>query len=99
MSKLPLIPNPTFKAKVKVSLPGNETAEIQFTFKHRNRNQLQEWAGKERNDVDAILEVASDWDLLEPFNAESVELLVQNYISSPEAVVKTYLAELTGTKE
>ena len=98
MPKFSLIAKPTFDATVIVPTPSGESAEIRLTFKHRIKSDLEKWVSQERNDVDAILEVANGWDLEEPFNAESVELLVQNYLAAPEAIVKAYIEELTGTR-
>jgi hypothetical protein len=98
MPKLSLIAKPSFNAVVSVPIAGGEAAEIRFTFKHRTKTDFEKWVTQERNDVDAILDVASDWDLLEPFNAESVELLVQNHISAPAAIMEAYIGELTATR-
>lgn len=98
MPKFSLIAKPTFNSTVVVPTPSGGSAEIRFTFKHRTKTDLENWVSQERNDVDAILEVAVGWDLEEPFNAESVELLVQNYLAAPEAIVKAYIGELTATR-
>jgi hypothetical protein len=38
-----LNPSPTFKAPVKITVPGGEPLPIEFEFKHRTRVGLTEW--------------------------------------------------------
>lgn len=98
MAKLTLNPNPTFKAKVDIPTHGGGSAEVDFTFKHRKKDELQEWLRVERDDVATILEMVAGWDLEEPFNAESVGVLVQNYIGAASAIFDKYVAELLRTR-
>lgn len=49
-------------------------------------------------DVELILDVASGWELEEPFDAKSIEKLVQNYIGAARFVVTTYFAEMSGAR-
>ncbi|MDQ0082944.1 phage gp29-like protein [Variovorax boronicumulans] len=101
MAKLKLNPEPTFPAKVEIHVPGKEPAEIEFTFKHRDREELKDFAEamKQMEDVDIILNLATAWDLTDPFSKESVEVLVKKYYTAPKATFDTYLRELTGAKE
>lgn len=96
MAKLSLIPNPTFNAKVDIPLPGGQTSEVLFTFKHRTRDALAEWVKVDQKDVDAIIDAATGWDLTDEFNAKNVEKLCQNYMGTLTAFMKTYIGELTG---
>lgn len=100
MSVLKLKPNPTFRAKVSIQVAGDEPATLLVTFKHRTRDQLDAWLKESqgRDDVSSILEIAEGWDLLEPFDADNVRFLVQNYIGAPVALVESYIAELTKAK-
>jgi hypothetical protein len=98
MATLSLTPNPTFSASVLIPIPGADPVPVQFTFRHRNRQELKDWLSKEREDVDAILEMATAWDLAEPFERPAVELLVKNYFGSAQAAIEKYLSELTAAK-
>lgn len=100
MAKLQLKPAPTFVGKVSIPVAGAEPATISFTFKHRTRDALNEWlrGGKDRKDLDAIMECTTGWDLDEPHSRESVAELVQNYIGAPAVVVNFYIEELTRAK-
>jgi hypothetical protein len=98
MAKFSLIAKPTFKAKVDIPVAGSESAEVEFTFKHRTKTDLKAWLAQERDDVTAILDLATGWDLVESFDQASVELLVQNHLSAPKAVFDKYMSELTANK-
>lgn len=97
MAKLQLKASPTFEAKVLIPVAGGNPEPVTFTFKHRTRDELQSWlnGGAEREDVAAVLDMASGWDLEDKFNAESVALLTQNYIGAARAIVEAYIDELT----
>lgn len=91
---------PTFKAKVAIPVPGGKDAEIEFTFKHRTRDEFKEFVEglTDREDVAVILDVASGWDLDDSFDADNLDALVQNYIGSARAVIETYINELTNAR-
>ncbi|MDN8617874.1 phage tail assembly chaperone [Variovorax ginsengisoli] len=101
MAKLKLNPEPTFNAKVEIHVPGKEPAEIEFTFKYRDKDELKAFAEamKTMEDAEVILNLASAWDLTDPFNKESVEILVKKYYTASGATFTKYLSELTGAKE
>lgn len=55
MSRLKLNPEPTFKLKVGIPVPGKGEIPVEFTFRHRTREQLTEMAkaiSKEAADID-----------------------------------------------
>ncbi len=109
MAKLKLIAAPTFKATVKIPEPGGETVSLEMTFKHRTRDQLAEFLAAttandqkpedERiEDPQFILQMAVGWELSDPFDEASLELLVQNHIAAPRLIFETYLEELTKAR-
>jgi hypothetical protein len=99
-AKLTLAVAATFKATVSIPVAGGKSADVEFIFKHRTRDDFKEFmetlAGAE--DVDALMDIASGWDLDEPFGKDAVEKLVQRYMGSARAVLDVYLAELTGAR-
>ena len=100
MARLQLNPAPTFTAKVGIPVPGAEAAQVEFTFKHRTRTALSTWlaGGKDRADVDAIMDMCTGWDLDEAFTRENVSTLVENYIGAPAVLVEFYYTELGKRK-
>lgn len=99
MTKLSLIANPTFKAKVGIPIAGGNPVEVEFIFKHRTKTELDKWLAIEhKSDVNVILDVASAWDLQEPFDESNVSILCQNYIGSSREIIKKYVEELTQAK-
>ena len=101
MSKLKLQPNPTFTAKVGIPVAGASDVSVEFTFRHRTRDELKAFieASGGREDEDTILEMASGWELADAFTRENVSLLVQNYIAAGRAVFDKYVAELAKARE
>lgn len=110
--KFTLAISPTFKAPVTIKIPGGQIAEIMFTFKHRTRDEFKafmeslkpadaapgEDPSEGREDVELLLDIASGWDLDEPFDADSLGKLSQRYMGSAQAVVQAYFDELTGAR-
>lgn len=102
MAKLVLKPAPTFTKAVPVPVHGGDAVPVVFTFKHRTRDDFLAWLNEPskegRSDVEAIMDVASGWELAEPFDAENVGVLVQNYMGAGRVVIETYINELTGAR-
>lgn len=100
MAKLVLKAAPTFKAIVDIPVPGGLEAEIEFTFKHRTRDELDAFVKLQtgRDIVDTVLDIAEGWDLADPFCKASLQEFAQNYITGPAAVYEKYLAELVKAR-
>ncbi|MBX9754534.1 MAG: phage tail assembly chaperone [Pseudomonadaceae bacterium] len=96
MSKFKLDPNPTFKAVVQIPVHGGESEPVVFEFKHRTRDQLDEFykPKKERTIEEQLMDMIVGWDLDDEFNAENVAKLAQNFIGAATALVTVYVAEL-----
>lgn len=98
-AKLTLTANPSFKADVAIPVPGAGTTDVNFTFKYRDRDAYKEFIErmKDLEDVNLVMEMASGWELSEPFDEENVAKLVKVYIGAPLAILQKYVAEQTGT--
>lgn len=98
--KIDLNGAPTFKSVVSIPRPGMRPADVEFIFKGRDKDEFKEWLNglKDREDVDAILDVASGWELSDPFDRDSVTKLVKKYLASPRAVIEKYISEVTGAR-
>lgn len=100
MSKVKFVldPAPTFKAKVDIPVHGSDTVPVEFEFKHRSSDAMDELLTKVSegafNSVQSIQEIAVGWELDDPFTEESIQKLVQNYQGAASAVVRKYMAEL-----
>lgn len=113
-AKITLTPPATFSAPVEIHMPGGKVGEIEFKFKHRTKSAIKELlatfaapAGADDEakaafvapeDVDVIMDLASGWDLDEPFNRETVERMTEVYVGSAQAVINAYLSELSGAR-
>ncbi len=101
MAKLKLQPDPTFKAKVEISVPGGTPAKVEFTFKHRTRQEMDRFlksVSDMKDDPEMILALATGWELADEFNEENVRTLCDSYISAPAAIFDAYLQELAGNR-
>lgn len=101
MAAFSLVPDPTFKAKVDIPVPGKKPQKIEFTFKWRDADDFKtfmEGLGNYDSDTDAVLEFVTAWELADAFNRENVEQLVKNYIGSAKALIQAYISENAGAR-
>lgn len=99
--------SPTFKADVTIPRAGGDSFDIEFVFKHRTKAELKEFSetdtsgagDSEAKDSDVLLDIASGWDLDEPFDADSLEKLAQRFMGSTQAVLSVYFSELAGARK
>ncbi len=106
MAKLSLKASPTFPAKVGIPVPGGAPADVQFTFKHRTRAQLDQYMAELKalgddsvdNDVAIVFKVADGWDMDEPFNEANVRIFVENYHKAAWVIAQAYITELLQAK-
>jgi Domain of unknown function (DUF1789). len=92
---------PTFKREVSIPVPGERSATIPFTFKHKTRDELKDFIAslEGREDLDVVMEVASGWGIEEAFEEDNVAILLQNYPGSALAIINTYLTEVSGARK
>lgn len=98
--KLSLVVSPTFAASVQIPVPGGRSVPVQITFKYRERDAFKEFLDvlKDAEDVEMLMDIASGWDLDEPFDKENVEKLTQLYIGAAREILQVYIAEQTGAR-
>lgn len=99
-TKFSLAPNPTFKAKVLIPVPGQSAEAVEFTFKGRSREAFREFMEslKDREDADVVMDIASGWELDDAFDKSNIEKLCENYLGAARAVIEKYLSELTQAR-
>lgn len=95
-TKFKLEAAPTFKAKVAIPIPGGDTQDVEFEFKHVPKDEFNDLFSPDNAlpDVELILKICAGWELDDPFNAASVEKLRQNYQAAPGAIVRKFVAEI-----
>ena len=100
MAKLTLVASPTFRAKVGIPVAGGESVPIEFIFRHRTRDALDEFikSRHDKSDPESFMEIVEGWELEDAFTRENVELLLQNYIGAALAVYRAYVEELVQAK-
>ena len=99
-SKLKLQPNPTFKCKVGIPVPGVGEVEAVFEFKHKGRDELEKfWSahvGQPHPEVAEALVVG--WGLEDEFNIENLRALLNNYLGAAPALLTAYEDELLNAR-
>jgi hypothetical protein len=103
-----LIPNPTFKAPVQLSVPGEKKPiEITVEFRHKNATALKAWSDQapNRTDVDNLVDVIASWSgVMGPegeqveFSPTAVATLLENYPAAKWELLAAYKSELTEAK-
>ena len=74
--------------------------QIRLIFKHRTKDEVAEFmkTRADTEDVDSIMDMAAGWDLEDPFNAENIGVMCQNYVTAPIEIYKKYIDELVKAK-
>ncbi|PKB90906.1 hypothetical protein A8A01_03095 [Ewingella americana] len=95
-----LVPAPTFKVNVTIPVPGAEDGQLTITFKHRPLKELTSLEQEEGKTIPSLLEdLIEGWALPEPFNAENLDILLNNYPQAGSSIMKAYYSELVGARE
>lgn len=99
---LKLDPAPTFKATVNIPVAGSkEGADIVCEFVHMTKDAYAAWAAREESMTDAErgLEILKSWQGPDqPFSAESLGKLFQNYPGSAYAITFKFATELNKNR-
>jgi hypothetical protein len=99
--------DPTFTAKVAFPVSGGASVDVELTFKHRTKAELNKWLeegkrkedGTVRSDEQTFLEMVEGWKIDEPYTKENVEILLQHHMGVALATYQVYLDELTRHRE
>lgn len=96
---------PTFTAPVSLSRPGKEPAVVDFTFKHKTRDELVAWGERARapgaSTADLLSEIVADWgaQIAQPYSPEALRILLQNYHTADVDIAKGYRKALAEARE
>jgi hypothetical protein len=100
MAKLKLIAAPTFNAKVGIPVAGGAAVDVEMTFKHRTKTELdlfiKDRPGK--TDVESFMDMVTGWELEDDFTAANVKTLLENYGGAAQATFFAYIDELIQAK-
>ena len=91
-------PNPTFTAKVPLSVPGeSKRATVDVEFKHLSRKAIQEFFQnlEGKTDAESLGEIIVGWKGIDaPFSAQSLETLLDNYPAAGRELFEAFRVEL-----
>jgi hypothetical protein len=93
---LPRKANPTFWATVDIPVPGDKACPLELEYRHRRRSEAIAFRDslKGRSDDEIVLDMVVGWKWHEPFSAEALLDLLQEYPASPEPIAEAYFREL-----
>lgn len=95
-----LQPNPTFKTRIEIPVPGQKKAEsVEFEFRHFTVSAWEK-IGAEKTMRDALIEdIVVGWNGPdEAYSQEAIAVLFDNYPAATGAVFEGFITELFGGK-
>jgi hypothetical protein len=103
-----LIPNPTFKARVRFTQPGCDDAFVDFEFRHKAPAALTAWweAARERPLAAALADVIVGWagvideagaDV--PFTADALAAFIAGHLPRGGELLAAYLREMMESRQ
>lgn len=102
MAKFKLQPNPTFKALVSLTVPGEaETSQIEVEFRHLGKRAVREYFGGlgSQSDAEALSGLIIGWEGVDaPYSSEALSQLLDNYPAAAIELFDSYRAELLEAK-
>lgn len=106
-----LKPNPTFKFRVTLALPGSdERATFTLVGRHKGAKALNEWANRakdlEGQDAKFLAEVLSGWDDVRdddgaavPFSEDALAALLDGHPGAGLEIFRAYANELSAARQ
>lgn len=99
-----IIPNPTFRARVAFTVPGEPNATVEFSFRHKSPKALAAWhaAFAEKTPAEALSEVIERWvsgvvddqgDEV-PYTPDTLALFLGAHAPRAEELLEAYLREV-----
>lgn len=100
---LKLQPNPTFRASVGITVPGeSKPALVDIEFRHQPKEKLVEFTKRladGRSDVEILEEILVGWKGVDAeYSPSALRDLLSNYPASGLEILKAYLAELSESR-
>lgn len=97
-----LQPNPTFKSKVALSVPGSDKPiTVGITFKHLSRPQIKDYfaALDGKTDAEALGEVITGWDDIDgEFSQDNLQALLDNYPTAGGELFEAFRRDLMESR-
>ena len=93
-----LQPNPTFKARVPITIAGQEKpAHVEIEFRHMTREGVKTFFENlgGRTDGEALADIVVGWSGVDQaFSQEALLVLLDNFPSAAAAIFKVFSSEL-----
>jgi hypothetical protein len=101
--KLTLTPNPTFTCVVDIHVPGEqEKGQVKITYKAMSQPEAAKFfdnaVEKNLSPYEIVKDLVAGWDLDEAFTPDNLKQLTDNYFGAANALLDTYMRELTNNR-
>jgi len=97
-----LEPNPTFRCKIHIPVPGTaKGVPIEFEFRHKAKTTLQAYIeeAKTGEEVALLEEVIVGWSGVDAeYSRDSLALLLNNFPAAGAAILAGYVRELADAR-
>ncbi len=94
--------NPTFKAKVGISIAGDsKPAEIEVEFKYLSKTAIKTYFDslQGKTDADALDDIIVGWNGVDqPYSTEALATLIDNYPAAASDLFEAFRRELIEAK-
>jgi hypothetical protein len=103
-----LIPNPTFKARVRFTVPGAEDAIVDFEFRHKSPTALAAWweSMQDKSLASALAGIIVGWSGVidehgdeVPLTEDALAAFVAAHAPRAHELMGAYLRELTESRQ
>ena len=99
---LKIVPEPTFKANVQITIPGQEdTASVELTFNYMSKTKALEFFSemKGKTDVEALTTLIAGWDGFDvPFSKAALETFLDNYPAAAFEIIQAFNRNLLESR-
>lgn len=99
---LKLDPQPTFKIKVGIPVPGQDKpTQVEFEFRALSRAEMQQWFtdSRDKPDEERIPLIVVGWSGVDQsYSADMLAKMLDRYPGAAGAIVKRFVDELTGAR-
>ena len=99
---LKIVPEPTFKANVQITVPGQEdTASVELTFNYMPKTKALEFFSemKGKTDVEALTTLIAGWDGFDvPFSKAALETFLDNYPAAAFEIIQAFNRNLLESR-
>jgi len=104
-----IVPSPTFRVKVPLTVPGAEArGVVEIEFRHKGRTEFAAWwsTTQGRDDIEVLDDIVAGWsgvvdeaDAKVPYSRAALAQVIDRYPVSALEIIRAYHAALWDARE